>query len=352
MSEGADKDSKTEQASDKRRRELREQGKVAQSHDVVSAATLIASTCALAWTVTQLAADFSGFAMRSLRLVDVHEPFAALGASLGMLRGALPILCAASLAAIVAGLAQTRGLFAIDLAMPKLERLDPTSRLKQLLPGKDMATELGKSLLKIGAVALVTYEIIDDALPALLMLGAEDPRSGAGTVAAIAIRALLWASGAFAVIAALDYAITLRHFNEEAMMTKQELKEEFKQEEQNPAIKRKMRQRAREIMEQAKAGDLKSATVLVTNPTHFAVALRYDPELDAVPIIVGKALDDAAMRMRSQARGYRIPIVENRPLARALHKAGKIGKPIPVEMYRAVAEIIAHVMRLRAGART
>ena len=78
----------------------------------------------------------------------------------------------------------------------------------------------------------------------------------------------------------------------------------------------------------------------------------YDPERDAVPIIVGKALDAAALRMRTDARGYRIPIIENRPLARALHKAGKVGKPIPAEMYRAVAEIIAHVMRLRAGART
>ncbi len=352
MSEGPDKESKTEQASDKRRNQLREEGKVAQSHDVVSAATLIASASALALSISQMAVDFSGLAIRSLRLVDAHEPLSALGAMLGALLGVLPVLCAASAAAVIAGLAQTGGLFAFDLVLPKLERLDPAGRLKQLLPGKEMATELGKSLLKIGAVALVTYQIMDDAMPALLMLGAEDARSAAGTVAAVAARVLLWAGGAFAVIAALDYGITLRRFNEDAMMTKQELKEEFKQEEQDPAIKRKMRQRAREILEQAKAGDLKSATVLVTNPTHFAVALRYDPERDAVPMVVGKALDDGALRMRTQARGYRIPIVENRPLARALHKRGKIGKPIPVEMYRAVAEIIAHVMRLRAGART
>ncbi|MET0339398.1 MAG: EscU/YscU/HrcU family type III secretion system export apparatus switch protein, partial [Polyangiales bacterium] len=110
-------------------------------------------------------------------------------------------------------------------------------------------------------------------------------------------------------------------------------------------------QRGREILAQAKAGDLKTATVVVTNPTHFAVALRYDTDRDAVPVVIAKAVDEAALRMRKQARGYRIPIVENRPLARALHKIGKVGKPIPAEMYRAVAEIIAHVLRLRSGAR-
>lgn len=352
MSEDADKESKTEQASEKRRRELRDEGKVAQSHDVVSAATLIAAIFALALTSSRMASDLSGFAVRTLRLVDAHEPMSALRAALATLTGALPTLCAASLAAIVAGLAQTKGLFSMDLIMPKLERLDPTSRLKQLIPSKEMATELGKSLLKIGAVGIVLYRIVEDVLPTFLVLGSEDSRAAASTVGTAAVRVLAWAAGAFAVVAAIDYALALRRFNDDAMMSKQELKEEHKQEEQDPAIKRKMRQRAREILAQAKAGDLKTATVLVTNPTHFAVALRYDPSKDAVPIVVGKALDEGALRMRTEARGYRIPIVENRPLARALHKAGKIGKPIPAEMYRAVAEIIAHVMRLRAGARS
>lgn len=347
-----DKESKTEQASEKRQQELRDEGKVAQSQDVVSAATLLAAIGALAVTTPKMAADFAGFATRSLRLVDAHDPTAGLRAAMAALDGALPTLFAASLAATIAGLAQSKGLFSIDLAMPKLERLDPSSRIKQLIPSKEMATELAKSLLKIGAVGLVLYQILEDALPSLLVLGSEDSRAAAGTVGIISVRVLLWAALAFVVIAGLDFAVALRRFNDDAKMTKQELKEEFKQDEQDPAVKRKMRQRGREILEQAKAGDLRSATVLVTNPTHFAVALRYDPERDAVPIIVGKALDAAALRMRTDARGYRIPIIENRPLARALHKAGKVGKPIPAEMYRAVAEIIAHVMRLRTGART
>jgi flagellar biosynthetic protein FlhB len=346
-----DKEQKTEEASDQRQNELREEGKVAQSHDVVSAASLIGICAALASTVSQLAVDLSGLAVRSLRLSDAHDIYAGVDASVGALTGMLPALLAAAAGALVAGLAQSKGLFSIELAMPKLERLDPTTRLMALLPGKDMATELGKSLLKISAVGVVMYAIINNALPTLLVLGAEDARAGAATVGAIAVRALMWAAGAFAVIAAVDYGLALHKYNEEAKQTKQQQKDEFKQQEGNPAVKRKMRQRARELVAQARAGDLKSATVLVTNPTHFAIALRYDPEQDAVPMIVGKALDASALKMRTEARGYRIPIIENRPLARALHKHGKIGKPIPADMYRAVAEIIAHVMRLKAGAR-
>jgi flagellar biosynthetic protein FlhB len=232
-----------------------------------------------------------------------------------------------------------------------LERLDPTSKLAQLLPSKEMATELGKQLLKIGTVGIVMWKLIEGALPTLLVLGAEDSRSAAGTVAAIAGKALVWGAAMFVVVAAVDFALALHKFKEDTKQTKQEQKEEHEQQEADPHVKRRIRQRGREIIAQAKAGDLKKATVLVTNPTHFAIALRYDPELDAVPMLIGKAVDDAAMRMRQEVRKYGIPIMENRPLARALYKTGKVGKPIPPDLYRAVAEIIAHVMRLKAGVR-
>ena len=346
MSDGADKDQKTEQATDKRQADLREEGKVAQSHDVVSAAAMIGACAALATTVNTLADDLSEFAVRSLRLVDVRDPYAAIRASGTALTGMAPALIAACVCAIAAGLAQTKGLFKFDAAFPKLERLDPSSRLMQLLPGKHMASELAKSLLKIGAVAFVLYQVVEGALPNLLALGAVDARAGAAAVSDVAGRLLIWATVCFALIAALDYGYSLHKYNEDAKQTRHEQKEEHKQQEGNPAVKRRMRQRARELLAQTRAGDLKSATVLVTNPTHFAIALRYDPERDAVPMMVGKATDEAALRMRTEARGYRIPIIENRPLARALHKHGKIGKPIPPDMYRAVAEIIAHVMRL------
>jgi flagellar biosynthetic protein FlhB len=352
MSGGADQDQKTEQATEHHQAELRKEGRVAQSHDVVSAAALLASCAALMLSVHQVALDVMGVATRSLRLLDASSPFAGLESAFHALRGVMPILASACVAAVVAGVAQTKGLFSLELAMPKLERLDPMGRLAQMMPGKEMATELAKSLLKILTVGIVVYKIIDEQMLMLLSLSGQDARVAGRTVGEIAARTLMWAGGCFAIIAALDYWLALYKHNEQAKQTKQEQKEEHKQEEGNPLVKRKMRQRARELLSQAKAGDLKTATVIVTNPTHYAVALRYNPDKDAVPMVIAKALDAGALRMRTKARGYRIPIVENRPLARALHKHGKIGRPIPAEMYRAVAGIIAHVLRLRAGART
>jgi flagellar biosynthetic protein FlhB len=347
-----DQDQKTEEASEHHKQEMRKEGKVAQSHDLVSAAGLIGASVTLTFTASKIAADVMELSVRALRLSDAHAPMQGLHAAALALRGVVPALTAASVAALVAGVAQTKGLFSIDFAMPKLERLDPTQRFMQLFPSKHMATELGKSLMKIGVVALVLHRVITDSLPTLLSLGGVDSRMAAVTVGEISVRALMYAAACYAVLAALDFGFALHRYNEDAKQTKQEQKEEHKQEEGNPAVKRKMRQRARELLAQAKAGDLKTATVVVTNPTHYAVALRYDPEKDAVPMLVAKGTDDNALRIRKRARGYRIPIVENRPLARALHKAGKVGRPIPVEMYRAVAEIIAHVMRLRSGARS
>jgi flagellar biosynthetic protein FlhB len=348
----SEENEKTEEASEKKLGELRKEGKVAQSHDLISAATLIVVCGTLAVSAADVARALNDLTIRVFRLGDYRNPTEALAASMATLWSIVPAISAASLAAVVAGLVQTKGIFSLELAFPKLERLDPMSRLKGLLPGKDMAIEMGKSLLKIATIALVVKKLVEASLPRLLMLGTADSRVAAVEVGSIATELVLWGGGTFAVVAAIDYFVALRKFQSDTKMSKQELKEEFKQEEQDPGVKRKMRMRARELMNTRSAGGLETATVLVTNPTHFAVALRYDPEKDMAPIIVGKATEDAALAMRTKARKHAIPIVENRPLARSLHKHGKVGKPVPVDMYRAVAEVIAHVMRIRAGAKS
>ena len=346
MSEESDK---TEQASEKKLGDLRKDGKIAQSHDLISAATLMMVCATLGMSAGDVAAELQGLTLRVFRLGDVKTPTVALSASLSVLWALLPIIVSASIAAIVAGLVQSKGLFSFELVFPKLERLDPLGKLKTLTPGKEMAIEMGKSLLKIGTIGYVVKGLLESAMPRLLMLGTADARVSALEVAGIAVELVLWGGGAFAVVAAIDYVIALRKFESESKMSKQEQKDEFKQEEQDPAMKHKMRRRAREMMAQRAVGGVETATVLVTNPTHFAVALRYDPERDAAPVVVGKATEDAALAMRTKARKHAIPIIENRPLARALHKNGKVGKTVPVELYRAVAEVIAHVLRLRGG---
>ncbi|MET0283832.1 MAG: EscU/YscU/HrcU family type III secretion system export apparatus switch protein [Polyangiales bacterium] len=346
-----DKESKTEEATEHKQEEMREEGKVAQSHDVVSAAAMLGATCTLLVMTGKMAVDVSELAIRTFRLTDHRDPSQAIRATLQAMSGMLPILGVAAVAAFVAGVAQTKGMFKIDLAMPKLERLDPTSKLMQLLPSKEMATEMGKQLLKIGAVGVVMWKLIAGALPALLVLGQEDTRAAASTVGEVAGKALIWGAAMFVLVAAVDFYLASHKFKEDTKQTKQEQKEEHEQQEADPHVKAAIRRRGREIIAQARAGDLKTATVLVTNPTHFAIALRYDPEKDAVPMMLAKAVDDAAMRMRKDVRKLGVPIIENRPLARALYKVGKPGKPIPPDMYRAVAEIIAQVMRLKLGVR-
>ncbi|HEX5656068.1 MAG TPA: EscU/YscU/HrcU family type III secretion system export apparatus switch protein [Polyangiales bacterium] len=346
-----DKESKTEEATEHKQDEMREEGKVAQSHDVVSAAAMLGATATMLVMTGQMGIDITNLALRAFRLSDHRDPYQAVRASLAALAGMLPILAVAALSAFVAGMAQTKGMFKIDLAMPKLERLDPTSRLMQLLPSKEMATEMGKQLLKIGAVGIVMWKLIEGALPTLLVLGAVDSRTAAGTVAEVAAKALMWGAAMFVLVAAVDFYLASHKFKEDTKQTKQEQKEEHEQQEADPHVKAQIRRRGREIIAQARAGDLKTATVLITNPTHFAIALRYDPEKDAVPMMLNKAVDDAAMKMRKEVRKLGVPIIENRPLARALYKVGKPGKPIPPDLYRAVAEIIAQVMRLKAGVR-
>jgi flagellar biosynthesis protein FlhB len=344
-----DKDQKTEQASEKRQDDLRKQGKVAQSHDLISAATLIGVVATLGMSFSRLSHSLEGFVLRAMRLDQYDDWGNTLMTSVAVLGHAFPAILAACVFAVISGVAQTRGLFSLELAMPKLERLDPLPRLKNMFPSREMLTEVGKSLAKILALGIVVKKLVTAALPRLLVLGAEDPRVAAEDVADIATSIVLWGSGTFLIVAAIDYFFALRKFQEESMMSRQELKDEYKQEEADPHLKRRLRQRARELASARKAGGVEKATVLVTNPTHIAIALRYDPEETPVPVVVGKAIEEAALMMRAQARKRRIPIVENRPLARALHKTTKVGGPIPSDLFRAVAEIIAHVLRLRAG---
>jgi flagellar biosynthetic protein FlhB len=131
-------------------------------------------------------------------------------------------------------------------------------------------------------------------------------------------------------------------------MSKQEVRDEHKEQEGRPEIKGRMRRKMQDMTKQRATADVSKATVLVTNPTHYAIALRYEPEHDAAPVVLAKGLDELALQMRSIARKAGVPVIEQRPLARALYADAKVGRPVPVELYRAVAEVIAYVMQIKA----
>jgi flagellar biosynthesis protein FlhB len=345
-----DKDQKTEQATPKREEDLRKEGKVVKSADASSAVVLAAVGGMIAITGVDAALGMGRLAHRALRLADRDHPLALLAASVPVVsRALLPLMGAAVIGAIVVGVAQTRGLFSMALAAPKPERLDPTTNIKNVLPSTDTAIELGKSLLKLTAIGFVVWQVVSDAMPRFALLATVSPIVGAKEIAIVAGKLALRAVIAFVAVAAIDWYFAWKKFDSESKMSKHDVREESKQDDGDPQIKRRIRQRMREAAKRRSAPGLAQATVLVVNPTHFAVALKYVPGEDAAPTLVAKALDDKALAMRTEARKLRIPIVENRPLARALHATGTVGKPIPLDLYRSVAAVIAEVLRIGGG---
>ena len=345
-----DKDQRSHEATPRRQEKLREEGKVARSADVGAAAEILTVLAVLAAFAQPLSLHITHFSRRVFRLQDASDPLMAVTALWSVLSDViLPVVALTAFVALAFGLLQTKGLFKLSLVAPKWERLNPASHIKKLLPGKESALEIGKQLLKIGVLALVVYRALESEIPMFSRLPAVAPAVAAAAVGGVVRQVALYGSAAFVAMAALDFWLARRKFQEESKMSNQELRDERKEDEGDPHLRRRMRQRMRELANRRAVSDVSKATVLVTNPTHVSVALRYDPEKDAAPIVIAKAVDKGALEMRTKARAHRVPIVENPPFARTLYRVAKIGKPIPVELYQLAAEVIAHVMRIRGG---
>jgi len=346
-----DKSQKTEEATPKRKEKLRKDGKIAKSPDVAAAGVLAFGGLAIAWVASSAGRTITGFADRAFRLRDAHEPLQLLGALKPVLMDVvLPVALAAMVGAIVATSAQTKGFFSFDQLAPKPERFDPRPQLKKMLPGKESGVELLKQTLKLFAIGAVVYQLIRDALPSFLGLGASTTASGVALVASTVEDVALYGAVAFAVVAAADYALARRKHAVDARMSLRDVKDEHKQQEGDPFVKRRMRQRMREAGGR-RVAPLEEATVLVTNPTHISIALRYDPEKDAAPVMIAKGVDKVALDMRKRARRAGVPIVENRPFARAMYRDAKLGEALPADLFGPAATVIAHVMQLKAPRR-
>jgi flagellar biosynthetic protein FlhB len=326
---------------------MHEEGQVIRSQDVTAAAVVIVSCLVLGRTFEWFGTGVAVFAQRCFRLLDLHEPARALQAEIRALAPAAVPLLAAAAAAIVAGVAQAR-VFSFSLLAPKFERMNPLSNLSNLIPSKQSLMEITKQIVKLLAVGYIGYRVIADALPLFSMLSNEPPLSAANTVVDTTSKLVFRVSLAFGIAAAADYWLARRKYLEDAMMSKQEVRDEHKEQEGSPQIKQRMRRKMHEMKKQRASADVAKATVVVVNPTHYAVALRYEPERDTAPLVVAKGMDHLALQMRSIARKAGVPVVEQKPLARALYAEAKVGRPIPIGLYRAVAEVIAYVMQLKA----
>ncbi len=345
--------SKTEKATPKKRRDERKEGNVFQSSDVVMIVGLAGTFYALkvlfpgmyeavgAFTKELISmagglADTSGRDLEAVAMEFVNV----------FVRTTLPIMLISMALAIVATGAQTRFLFTAKKFTPKLRNISPLQGIRKLFSLKNVI-ELLKNMIKVVILSLILYNVIKDDFVAVVRTMDMGIVRSSAYMLSLAMDLILDVVMVFAVIAVIDYFYQWWDYERQIKMSKEDIKEEVKQTEGNPEIKGRIRnvqrQRARARMIQA----VPTADVIIKNPTHFAVALKYDMEKNAAPVVVAKGQDELALRIIKVGEDNGVTVIENRQLARGLYASAEVDQEIPREYYSVVAEILVHVYRLK-----
>ncbi len=347
---------RTHQPTPRRREDARKKGQVARSQEVASAVALLAGVIALRVFGPWMMRDFTALSRGLLgetwptELTPEGLTVKLAGLSLHVLRILLPLMACCCVGAIAANLLQSGFLFSTTPIVPDFNRINPLQGMQRLLSMRGLS-ELIKPLLKFGLLALVAYNYLHSQLPLLTSLSATGGLQAMSEIARVIWTLLMRVACAMLLVAAVDYLFQ-RHLHEKSLrMTHQDLREELRRSEGDPLVKARLRRLMQQLARGRMLQQVARATVVVTNPTHLAVALRYDPEEHPAPIVLAKGVRLVAERIKAKASEHHIPVVENPPLARALYRASEPGQPIPVDLYQAVAEIIAFVYRLAGGNR-
>ncbi|MDY6986481.1 MAG: flagellar biosynthesis protein FlhB [Thermodesulfobacteriota bacterium] len=345
---------KTEPATPKRREEARKKGQIAQSREISSALVLLGALSVLFFTGSHMFQGLSAL-MRSvfqdvatLSLEEHSLIFFVFQVLYHMLVILMPLMIVTVVAGIGSNLLQVGFLLTAKPLMPKFSMLNPVSGMKRLFSLRALA-ELAKSFLKITLVGAIAYVMLSndiDQIPSLMHMDIADI---VRFFARVSFRIALFTSLAMIALAALDYAFQRWQHEKSLRMTKQEVKDELKQREGDPTVKSRIRSVQLEMARRRMMASVPEADVVVTNPTSLAIALKYDPSDMMAPKAVAKGAGFIAERIKEIARKHRVPVIEHKPLARALFKSVEIGGMIPASLYQAVAEILAYVYRLKAG---
>jgi flagellar biosynthesis protein FlhB len=354
MADSEDKEQKTELPTQRKLDKAHEQGDVAKSQEVVSFFVLGAATLALMMAAGPATRDLAGklkgfFANMHMISMDgaglIKLGWWAVTATLLAL--SIPLLFAV-LAGIAGNMIQHKPVWAVEGLTPKISRLSPMSGLKRLF-GKEALVNFIKGLLKIVIVGALIIAVIWPYRGSLESMSSVDVAAILPKSYTMIMKLMGAVLAIYFLLAGLDYLYQRHAWIERQKMSKHEIKEEFKEQEGNPEIKAKLAQIRRQRSRQRMMAAVPKASVVIMNPTHYAVALQYVPGMDA-PVCVAKGLDELALRIKSVAIEHEVPVVENPPLARALHAAVELDGVIPEEHYKAVAEVIGYVMRLKRRA--
>ncbi len=354
MADEEQKDERTLPASERRREQAREKGDVTKSRELISAAMILGGAF---WiysmgesTITRLIEIASlnwSMAMPAPSTPEnLHNLILTLMSS--TLWVILPIVGFFCTIAVAASLAQYGLLFSTEGFMPNWSRIDPMSGFSRIF-SLNALFELCKTLFKFLVIGFVVYLIIKDEIPALLVSTQLAPNAMLMDIARIVTRLLFFSGLVVLVIGAADYGFQWWEHEKKLMMTPQEMKEELRQTEGNPLVKARVRSIQRQMARKRMMTEVPKAAVIITNPTHLAIALSYDPNNMGAPKVIAKGAGFIAQRIREIALEHGVPLVENKLLAQTLFKTVSLGGSIPSSLYRAVAEILVYVYKIKGS---
>lgn len=343
---------KTEEPTHKKLEDLRNKGKVPKSKDTaatISLLTLLFFVVSMTGAFMKIAIDMFMRCFATIAIPGVEitpNLYAAAGRALAW--GTLPVCALAFALAVVGNVIQTGFLLSFEALAPELGKLNPASNLKQMF-SPDAFFEFGMSFLKVGVLGWIFYSVAMGCVPALIT-SLYSGKSAAMPILNVVFKQLLYTfSIAFAVMAGADYVFRKFRFIKQNMMTKDEVKREYKDSEGDPHIKSRRKQIAEEAIEQAILDKTRQSTVLVMNPTHYAVALFYEENTDRLPLVMGKGEGRLALRMMKAAQEAGVPIMRDIPLARGLFAEAVVDHQIPVTFIKPVAETLKWARRFRRG---
>jgi flagellar biosynthetic protein FlhB len=343
---------KTEKPTPKRIRDARKEGRVARSQELIAASGLLIGVMLLTGPGSGIVSELSGMLVDAVNAVafvdtgslDLQEMFInivwRLGPSLAIL------MVGVMLTSILVTGVQTQFLWNTKGLKPDFKRLNPIQGIKNKFFSIRGAAELAKSILKLVVIGWVAYSFLTSHYEEVLNLGNFTLKSGIAVWMDLAVSLAIRVGTAYLLLAIIDYIYQRWEYMRSLRMTKQEIKEEYKQAEGDPLLKGRIRGQQRQMAQRRMMSKVPDATVVITNPTHFAVALEYSPELMA-PVVVAKGAYKVAERIIEIAKEKEVPVIQNVPLARGLYRAVEIDQEISPEFYRAVAEVLAYIFKMK-----
>ena len=347
---------KTEPATSKKLNDIRKEGQVAKSKELITAVSLMSLFIILKIYLSKLGTgliDVYTQVYNSISKVvdDSYNglPIRTAGSVMqqviiDMIKLVIPILLVAIVIAILGNMLQQKWMVTAKPLQPKFSKISPISGFKRMFSVRQLV-ELIKSIAMISIIMIVVYNTVKSKMNILLTFYDVGLNTALSTIGSIIIELGIKISAVFLIVGFADLFYQRIKFKNDNMMTKQEIKDEFKNTEGDPQVKGQIKRRMQEVSRRRMMQQLPEADVVITNPTHFAVALKYEPDAGKAPVVIAKGADYLAFQIKDKAKEYNIAIVENKPLARILYHNIDIGMEIPPELYQAVAEILAVVMR-------